>query len=111
MMKLTNSTRTNKNGELVDNSIYLIHFDSRNLAIVRGKRNKDGRYTASQVIGYYGSVRSALKASIDIAIKSEPELLKLKTVLHRIDDLEEHIEKLCDARNLPAMMQVLRGEV
>ena len=110
MVQLTKNTKVNKAGEVVNDSLYLIQFDSRNLAIVRGERNSNGRYSSSQIQGYYGDVKSALKAAINIAIKTDPALLKLETVLKRIDDMEKRINTLCDARNLPTMMKLLRGE-
>jgi hypothetical protein len=110
MVQLTKNTKVNKAGEVVDDSLYLIRFDSRNLAIVRGERNSNGRYASSQIKGYYQDVRSALKAAINIAIKGDHTLLKLETVLKRIDVMEKRIDTLCNARNLPTMMKLLRGE-
>ncbi len=106
MIKLTNTTAKNKSGEIIDTSLYLIHFDSRNLAIVRGRRSSSGRYSSSQIQGYYGDVKTALKAAINIAIKSEPIVTSPETILQRIDSLEKHIKKL----EYPTMMKMIKGE-
>ena len=92
-----------ENGE---KSLYLIHFDSHNLAIVRGQRSSSGRYSGSQIQGYYGDVKTALKAAINIAIKSEPVVTNLETILQRIDGLEKHIEKL----EYPTMIKMMKGK-
>ncbi len=106
MIQLTNQTKINKLGEEIDDSLFLIHFDSRNLAIVRGQRGANGRYNNSQIQGYYGSIKSALTRSIDLAIKSGTQATELYEMLQRIDDLARHIEELPD---YPTMMSLLRG--
>ncbi len=107
MIQLTNETRASNNGEIMDDSFYLIHFDSRNLAIVRGKRGKSGRYSNSQTQGYYGSIKTALLRSIDIAVKGGTQCNQLSEMIQRIDDLAKHIEELPD---YPTMMSLLRGD-
>ncbi len=110
MVRLTNTTKLNRNGETVDASLFLVHFDSRNLAIIEGEVTYDTQGRKKQnVIGYYGDVKNAFIKSIDIAIKHEDESRELSEVLKRINDLTEHIETVCEAQNLPTMMQLLKG--
>ena len=107
MLRLTTQTKLNRQGEEVDASLYLIHFDSRNLAIIEGKPTfKDGR-KKQNVIGYYSGVKHALKKSIDIAIKSGAVMVELSEMVQRIDDLQKNISELPP---YPSMMKLLRGE-
>lgn len=111
MIRLTDATKTNKHGEVVDSSLYLVRFDSRNLAIIEGLPTQDSSGRSRQnVRGYYGSVRTALIKSIDIAIKDGGDGGGLLEMLERIDNLTQHIETACAAHNLPSMMKLLRGE-
>lgn len=107
MIQLTSATKLNRKSEKVDSSLYLIHFDSRNLAIIEGKPTVDANGRKKQnVIGYYGDVKTALIKSIDIAIKNGSAMVELSEMLKRIDDLSEHIKELPD---YPTMMQLLKG--
>ena len=107
MIQLTNELKTNKLGKYVDASLYLVHFDSRNL-VVEGKPTVDASGRKKQnVIGYYGSVKTALTKSIDIALKHQGCTTELSELLHRIDSLEKRIEELYGG--LPSMIQLLNG--
>ena len=107
MIQLTTATKLNRKGEEVDASLYLIHFDKYNLAIIEGKPTIDTNgKTKRNVIGYYGDVKTALKRSINIAIKNQSDGVELTTMLQRIDDLTEHIDSLPD---YPSMIQLMKG--
>jgi len=110
MVRLTTNTRINKHGEEIDASLYLIRFDTRNLAIVEGVRGDRG-YVNGQVKGYYGSIKSALQKSIDIVIRDAGDVCELSNMVQAIDSLTERIEELCTQQNYPNMMQLLRGEI
>ena len=105
MIQLTTESRQNKNGEVVDTSLYLIRFDSRNLAIVRGNPEVSGK---NNVVGYYGSVKNALTKCIDIVIKNGSEPLSIETLLNRIIDMERRIEELYS--DIPTMISMVKGE-
>ena len=108
MIQLTDEIKKNKLGQYIDASLYLVHFDSRNLAIVEGKPTVDSSGRKKQnVIGYYGSIKTALTKSIDLAIKNGGVMVELKEMLQRINELEKHIQELPD---YPTMMKLLRGE-
>lgn len=108
MIQLTNELKTNKLGKYVDASLYLVHFDSRNLAIVEGKPTVDTSGRKKQnVIGYYSSVQTALIKSIDIALKPNGCTTELHELLQRIQSLEKRIEELYG--DLPRMIQLLNG--
>lgn len=108
MVRLTNTTKLNRKGETVDASLYLVHFDSRNLALIDGAVTVDANGRKKQnVIGYYSGVKHALEKSIDIAVKNGSAMVELSELVKRIDDLSEHIKELPD---YPTMMQLLRGE-
>jgi len=110
MIQLTTTTKLNRKGEEVDASLYLIHFDARNLAIIEGIPTIDASGKKKQnVLGYYGSVKHALLKSIDIAIKNGSDRAELSEILHTIDLLEKRIEELSDS--LPTMMQLLKGKL
>ena len=109
MIQLSTATKLNRKGEEVDASLYLIHFDRYNLAIIEGKPTVDASgHKVRNVVGYYGDIKTALKRSINIAIKNDSDGAELSVMLQRIDDLTEHIDSLPD---YPSMMQVLRGEL
>jgi ribosomal protein S15P/S13E len=109
MIQLTQATKLNRKGEEVDASLYLIHFDSRNLAIVEGKPTTDSNGKKKQnVIGYYSGIKHALQKSIDIAIKNGSVMEELSEMLQRINDLTKHIEELPD---YPTMIRLLKGEL
>ena len=108
MIQLTDAIKTNKLGNCIDASLYLVHFDSRNLAIVEGKPTVDSSGRKKQnVIGYYGSVKSALTKSINITLKHHGSTAELKEMLQRIDSLERRIEELYG--DLPMMIKLLKG--
>ena len=93
-----------------DPRLYLVRFDTMNLAIIKGEpkaRNKAGDPVphANQVMGYYGSAREAFTKAIDIALKHEYSHFSASEVLHRIDDLTEHIKRACaDIPSMTALM-------
>ena len=108
MIKITDALKTNKLGKYIDASLYLVHFDSRNLAIVEGKPTVDASGRKKQnVIGYYGSVKTALTKSIDLAIKNGGVMVEQNEMLQRIDSLEKRIEELYG--DLPTIIQLLNG--
>ena len=108
MIQLTDEIKKNKLGQYIDASLYLIHFDSRNLAIVEGRPTVDTSGRKKQnVIGYYGSVKSALTKSMNIVLKHHGCTAELKEMLHRIDSLEKRIEELYG--DLPMMIKLLKG--
>lgn len=91
MIKLTNETRTVtkdskhfKRGDKVDNSLYLVRVDSNNLALMRGKT----------VENYFGDVRTALKRSLNYAIKGSSEALELETIVKMIASMDAAINTL-----------------
>ena len=104
MIKLTDTTGTNKNGETIDTSWYLVHLDNRNLGLVKAPMKANGTYSKTF---YYGSVKSALKGAIDILIKDGQQMEELSDLVQRIDLLEKRIEELYD--DLPSMMSLLKG--
>ena len=109
MIRLTEATKINRKGETVDASLYLVHFDSRNLAIIEGAPTFDANGKKKQnVIAYYSGVKRALERCIDIAIKNGSAMVELSDMVQRIDDLQKHIDELPDT---PSMMQLLRGEM
>ena len=97
MIRLTNETKKNKKGEDVDASLYLILFDSLNLAIVEGDPEEVGKKNA---LAYYSDVRLAFSRALDIAIKHSCETLELETILQRIGELDEAIKKLPDCGHI-----------
>ena len=105
MIRLTEETRINRKGEEVDASWYLIRYDHRNLALVKGQKQANGYAPGS--IFYYSSVETALKGAIDLSIKHGRGALELKEMLKTIDSLRERIAELYT--DLPTMIQLLRG--
>lgn len=84
-MQLTeNRSRTNKKGVEVDATIYLERLDSNNLVIKEGK----------DILAYYGDVRTALRRSLNYAIKGSTEALSLETILSTVKRIDEAINKL-----------------
>ena len=91
MIKLTDETRVVKKktmhhevGDVVDNSLYLVRIDDNNLALKRG----------NTVENYFGCVRTALKRSLNYAIKGSSEALNIESMLKTINGIDEAINKL-----------------
>jgi hypothetical protein len=87
-------------------SLYLIKFDERNLAIVVGAEPRDEKKGYSHRLkGYYGSVQSALKAAVDIQIKSGATVVETTEILQAIDLFHKRINEL----KYPAIINFLKG--
>lgn len=105
MIKLTDETRIVKDsstlkdktliGTEVDDSLYLVRIDKHNLALRRG----------GNVEGYFGDVRTALKRSLNYAIKGSDEALTLDFILQTVQKLDKRIEELeCNEKALDDMV-------
>ena len=85
MIQLTEKlTKLNKEGEEIDATIYLARLDSNNLVIKEGKK----------VLNYFGDVRTALKVSLNYAIKVPSVALSLENMLSVIDGIDKNIKEL-----------------
>ena len=84
MIQLTQATYTNKNGVDSDASLYLDRADVHNLVLKRGET----------VLAYFGDVRTALKRSLNYAIKGSTEALSLENILSMIEDMDKRIDGL-----------------
>ena len=91
MIQLTNETKVIKKkskhldiGDIVDNSLYLVRVDSNNLALKRG----------DVVENYFGDVRTALKRSLNYAIKGSSVALSLESMMEIIASMDEAISGL-----------------
>lgn len=84
-MQLTEKrTRKNKKGVEIDSTIYLERLDSNNLVIKEGEN----------ILAYYGDVRTALRRSLNYAIKGSTEALSLETIVSAVKRIDEAINKL-----------------
>jgi len=85
MIQLTEKlTRLNKKGEEIDATIYLDRLDSNNLVIKEGEK----------VLNYFGDVRTALRVSLNYAIKVPKVALSLENMLSVIDGIDKNIKEL-----------------
>lgn len=84
MIKLTDETKLNKDGEVVDNSLYLIRENENNLALVRGTRT----------IAHFGDVRTALTRALNYAVKGSTEELTLDFITRAVFGMDEVIRGL-----------------
>ena len=91
MIKLTDETRVidkkskhHEIGDIVDNSLYLVRVDEHNLALKRGDR----------ILNYFGCVNTALKRSVNYAIKGSSVALSLESMAKTIDSINQAIERL-----------------
>ena len=83
-IKLTTEKKKNRNGVIVDNSIYLERLDPHNLVLRRG----------TTPIGYFGDVRTAFKRALNYAIKGSENELTLKQMLKVIKGMDKKIDEL-----------------
>ncbi len=91
MIKLSDETKvikvkTKKHevGDIVDNSVYLVGFDSNNLALKRGTR----------ILNYFGDVQTALKRSLDYIVKGSNKEVTLHRIESQIIELHKAIEEI-----------------
>ncbi len=75
-----------KIGTIVDNSLYLVRIDENNLALQRG----------GKPLNYFGDVRTALKRSLNYAIKGSKEKLTLEFILETVQYMDKKIEEITD---------------
>ncbi len=101
MIQLTDEVKKDKDGKEIDDSMYLVGFDSNNLALARGTKEdkKTGKIVPRQILNYFGCVETALKRSIDYAVKgslkdssSVLELKTMHTLIHDIYDATEGLQ-------------------
>lgn len=79
---------------IIDN-LYLIKFDERNLAIVKGSEPKDPKKGyGNRVLGYYGSVQTAFKKALDLSIKTGAERVELANIIEAINSLNARLDEL-----------------
>lgn len=97
MIQLTKETKTvdkettkSKIGDTIDYSLYLVRVDSNNLALKRGDR----------IENYFGDVRTALKRSLNYAIKGSETELTLNSILETVKHIDEQISKLTKEVNI-----------
>lgn len=75
--------------------LYLIKFDERNLAIIKGSEPKDPKKGyGDRVLGYYGSVPHAFKQALDLSIERGAEGVELANVLEAINSLHARLDEL-----------------
>ena len=79
----------------ITDELALVKFDDLNFAIVKGHepREKKKGYTG-RVLGYFGDIQSALKASLNYAILSGADGVEIKNILQAIQTLTESIKTL-----------------
>ena len=75
---------------------YKIESDSLNVVIskkVKRTKKGGGKYDDWQIIGYYGTVQSALHELVNLKVK-ETELMDIKTITAEINKLHQLVEAL-----------------
>lgn len=85
---------------------YKIESDSLNIVLYQKRVRKKGKKELWGIVGYYGSLKSALKAIADLEIKLT-ELKDFKTICKRQNSIYklieralnrcENVEKMCSA--------------
>jgi hypothetical protein len=85
---------------LVDN-FYLKVVDRLNFGIIEKTTNQKGKAIEINR-GYFGTIQSAMKSAINIAIKSNSKPLTTQSILQSINDLDKKIDglKYANIRNL-----------
>jgi hypothetical protein len=79
---------------IIDN-LYLVKFDERNLAIIKGAEPKDPKKGyGDRILGYYGSVQTAFKKALDLSIKSGAAGVELANIIEAIDSLNARLDEL-----------------
>jgi len=77
---------------LIDN-LYLKVADKLNFAIVEKTTNQSGKPIEVNR-GYFGTIQSAMKSVINMALKSQHSSLTAKNILSTINDLDKKIDSL-----------------
>jgi hypothetical protein len=88
------------------NNLYLIKFDERNLAIIKGNEPKDKKrgYT-NRILSYHGSIQSAFKSVLDLQIRGGASGVEAKEILQAIDLLNKRLDEL----EYPQIIHFLKG--
>ncbi len=108
MIQLTNKTRENKDGETVDDSIYIDKYDSRNMVITKfGPIDKKTGKPVKRVLGYYSNISTLLKHSVDFVIKDSLQAVELATMKDMIDNHIKKIDDIC--KDMPTMFELMKG--
>lgn len=81
---ITKDTKNYRTGDIVDNSLYLVRFDSNNLALKRGET----------IENYFGDVRTALRVSLNYALKWSSVAMSLESILEMINGMDDVIKQL-----------------
>ena len=91
MVKLTDEKRVVdkdskhlKKGDIVDDSVYLVRIDNNNLALKRG----------DTILNYFGDVKTALKRSVNYAVKGSVTEMSLELMANQIESIHRAIEGL-----------------
>jgi hypothetical protein len=90
------------------NNYYLKVADRLNFAIVEKTINQSGK-SIEVNRGYYGTIQSALKSVINIAIKSNSKPLTAKTILQAINDLDKKIDSL-EYKHISKLFEEVKNE-
>ena len=79
----------------ITDELALVKFDDLNFAIVKGHEPKHKRNGyGNRVLGYFGDIQSALKASLNYAILANGSVVEIKNTLEAIQTLTESIKTL-----------------
>ena len=90
----------------ITDTLSLVKFDTRNLAIIKGHEPKDEKKGwGNRVISYYGSIQSAYKAVLNHQIIGGAEGVEATEVLNAIDELNKRLDEL----DLPTMIALLNS--
>lgn len=81
---------------------YKVEADSLNVTVSK-RMVTDGTHHKTKIagreywsnVGYYATVKGALKGLVDMGV-ADTELVDLKTVVAKIDELKKHIDRLPD---------------
>ena len=81
---------------------YKVEADSMNVTVSK-RMVTDGKWANTKEVGreywynvgYYATVKGALKGLVDMGV-ADTELVDLKTVVDKIDELKKHIDRLPD---------------
>ena len=109
MIKITDKTRLDKEGETVDDSIYIDRYDSRNMILVKyGAINKKTGKPNRNILGYYSNINTLLKHSIDFIIKDGSEVVEIATMRDTINRIESKIDEIC--KDMPTMFKLMENK-
>jgi hypothetical protein len=109
MIKIKDGTKKDKDGNEVDDSIYIGKYDYRNMIIFKlGGMDKRTGEPKKKIMGYFSSIDTLLKHSLDFLAKDSPEARDLSEMRDMIALHIDFIERVMG--DCPKMIEIMREE-